>query len=366
MSHKAHDTPARGSRRGGAPGATINEVSPEVENQELRETIEVVFQITGQLDVEPVVKNVVWSFLSKFPIPHVTFVLTKDVDADAFELIHYRGTERADVDFQMPSLATLIASLGSQEFSQTHFSTLREHYRDEVTIASLGRLDTDVICTLRTDRGVSGVVLLPHKTNGEEYTTTEIHFVTRILRFAAVALENANLYWQATTDRMTRLYSHHFFLKNLDDEINRARRLGEVFSLIMFDIDNFKRFNDTYGHLQGDIIIKEIASLLLSCTRSIDVCARYGGEEFAVIVRGIGLEGATSVAERVRRRVQAHPFPGRESPLHVTISLGVTEFDPQVTCKAEEMMAVADKALYASKGAGRNRVTALRVSPPQT
>jgi diguanylate cyclase (GGDEF)-like protein len=345
-----------------AAATSIDAMSPEDEVQELRETIEIVFQITGQLDVENIVKNVVWSFLSKFQIEHVTFILTKDIDADAFDLIHYQGIQRVDVDFQMPSLASLIAFLAKEEFSQTYFSNLREHYHEERTIQSLAQLETDVIATLRTDRGVNGVMLLPRKSSGEAYATREIHFVTRILRFAAVALENANLYWQATTDRMTRLYSHHFFQKSLEEELNRAGRLGEVFALLMFDIDHFKRFNDTYGHLQGDIIIKEISRILIASTRSIDVCARYGGEEFAVILRGVGLSGAVGVADRFRKKIEDHAFASRGDPLHVTVSVGVTEFAPEHMRSASEMVAVADKALYASKEGGRNRVTALRTA----
>jgi diguanylate cyclase (GGDEF)-like protein len=347
-----------------SPAATpsIDELSPGAENQELRETIEIVFQIAGQLDVETIVKSVVWSFISKLPIEHATFILAKDIDADSYELIHYRGSQRVDVDFQMPSFRSLITFLEEEEFSQTYLASLRQSYHEERTIRSLEALQTDVIATLRTDRGLNGVVLLPHKSSGASYSTTEIHFVTRILRFAAVALENANLYWQSTTDRMTGLYSHHYFQKSLEDEINRARRLNEVFSLAMFDIDHFKQFNDAYGHLQGDLIIKEIARVLLASTRSIDVCARYGGEEFAVILRGVGLQGATGVAERLRKRMAEHEFQGREKPLRVTVSLGVTEFSPEFMHSPSQMLAVADKALYRSKGAGRNCVTALRAA----
>ena len=120
----------------------------------------------------------------------------------------------------------------------------------------------------------------------------DIQYITRIVRFASIAIENASLFRQATTDRMTGLFSHHFFEKNLDEELERARRYKATFSLVMFDIDHFKKFNDTYGHLQGDRIIREIARLLVKSIRQVDFPARYGGEEFAVILPGGGREGS--------------------------------------------------------------------------
>jgi diguanylate cyclase (GGDEF)-like protein len=322
--------------------------------------MEIVFQITAQLDVENIVKHMAWSFISKFGVDTVTFLLAKDIDEEAYEVLHYAGTRAAEADVQMDSIATLLVYFDQEEYNQASFAHFREHYPDERTVRSLEALSTDIIVPLRTDRGVSGVVLLPASGSGEAYSTSQIQYITRILRFASVALENANLYWQATTDRMTKLYSHHFFQKTLEDEIMRGQRLGSMFSLIMFDIDHFKNFNDTYGHLQGDTIIKEIARLLMGSTRNIDVCARYGGEEFAVILPGVGLEGAELVASRLRASVEEHEFSGREGVLHVTISLGVTEFHRESMKSASQMVASADAALYTSKNSGRNRVTAVR------
>jgi diguanylate cyclase (GGDEF)-like protein len=181
--------------------------------------------------------------------------------------------------------------------------------------------------------------------------------MTRIARFAAISIENANLFRQATTDRMTGLYSHYFFEKTLEEEMERARRYKSTFSLVMFDIDHFKKFNDTYGHVQGDVIIKEIARLLTQSVRQVDFPARYGGEEFAVILPSVDAKGALVVAERLRKRVEKHDFPGDHGPLYVTISVGVAEFDPEATYAASEIVREADKALYQSKERGRNRVT---------
>ena len=164
---------------------------------------------------------------------------------------------------------------------------------------------------------------------------------------------------------MTGLFSHHFFEKNLDEELERARRYKATFSLVMFDIDHFKKFNDTYGHLQGDRIIREIARLLCKSIRQVDFPARYGGEEFAVILPAVDIKGALVVAERLRKRVEAFDFTSLDGggPLHVTISLGVTEFDAESAYASSEIVREADRALYQSKEHGRNRVT---ISAPRS
>jgi len=132
----------------------------------------------------------------------------------------------------------------------------------------------------------------------------------------------------------------------------------------MFDIDHFKRFNDTYGHLQGDIIIKEISRILIASTRSIDVCARYGGEEFAVILIEIERPAAGEVAERLRRMVEAAraSFDGAE--LGVTASFGVACFPDDAEDK-QKLIEAADSALYRAKAAGRNRVCLAPALPPE-
>jgi diguanylate cyclase (GGDEF)-like protein len=133
----------------------------------------------------------------------------------------------------------------------------------------------------------------------------------------------------------------------------------------MFDIDHFKKFNDTYGHLQGDRIIREIAKLLCKSIRQVDFPARYGGEEFALILPAVDVKGALVVAERLRKRVETFGFPSSDggAPLHVTISVGVTEFDPESAYAPSEIIREADRALYQSKENGRNKVT---VSAPRS
>ena len=343
----------------------LHEVPLDRQNQDLREILEVAFQITAQLEIENVIKNVVWSFVSKFQTETVTFALPGEIDEDAVQVITYRGLKREETGVSLPSIMPMLAFLDKDEYSQIPFSYFRDNFPDTAMVERLAGLAIDVIVPLRTDKGSIGILLLPRNGTGQSYGLQDIQYITQIVRFASIALENASLFRQATTDRMTGLFSHHFFEKTLDEELERARRYKSTFSLVMFDIDHFKKFNDAYGHLQGDRIIREIAKLLCKSIRQVDFPARYGGEEFAVILPAVDVKGALVVAERIRKKVDTFAFPSSDggASLHVTISVGVTEFDVESAYAPTEIIREADRALYKSKEQGRNMVT---VSAPRT
>ncbi len=337
----------------------LHEVPLDKENQDLKEVLEIAFQITAQLEVENIIQNVVWSLVSKFQLDAVTVAMSGDTDEGAALVFSYKGLRKEEPPACLPSLVPVLAFLDKDEYSQIAFSWFRDNFADREMVKRLEQLAVDVIVPLRTDKGSIGILLLPKNGTGKPYGVQEIQYITRIVRFAAIALENASLFRQATTDRMTGLYSHHFFEKTLDEELERARRYKTTFSLVMFDIDHFKKFNDTWGHLQGDRIIREIAKLMCKSIRQVDFPARYGGEEFAVILPAVDVRGALVVAERLRRKVELCDFPNADGgePLHVTISVGVTEFDPESAYAPTEIIREADRALYKSKEMGRNRVT---------
>ncbi|MBF0407287.1 MAG: CHASE2 domain-containing protein [Candidatus Riflebacteria bacterium] len=179
-----------------------------------------------------------------------------------------------------------------------------------------------------------------------------------LLGIAATALENARLYNLATVDNLTRLFVRQYFQIQLEQEFKRASRYGHDVSLLMTDIDHFKKFNDTYGHQQGDIVLREVADKVKKSLREIDIPSRYGGEEFSLILPETDIEGALTVAERIRKNVETHyvtRFSGGD-PLRVTISLGVSSFRKHSPASTEEMIKFADEGLYKAKSSGRNKV----------
>ncbi len=177
---------------------------------------------------------------------------------------------------------------------------------------------------------------------------------------------NAQLSKLAVTDGLTGLYNHRHFQERLSAEVERTGRSGEPVTLLMVDVDHFKRYNDENGHQAGDGVLREIASILTSGRRVNDVVARYGGEEFALILSGTDRRSGALVAEYLRRRVADRRFEGEATQPggRLTISLGVAAC-PDDAEEPKALIQAADMALYAAKRQGRNRaVTAGQVEAP--
>lgn len=167
-----------------------------------------------------------------------------------------------------------------------------------------------------------------------------------------------NLMSSALRDGLTRLFNKRYFLERLDSELKFAMRHDAALSLLMLDLDHFKKVNDTLGHLAGDTVLTTIANVLHKAVRNEDVVARFGGEEFAIILRAIEIDSAQRMAERLRKLVESTPIPlpSREE-LRATVSIGVATYPSSPSKTLEELVDAADKALYRAKHAGRNRVS---------
>src|SRR3954471_3809344 len=196
---------------------------------------------------------------------------------------------------------------------------------------------------------------------GEPFTEAQRELFGYLAAQAAVSIENVGLHEtvqrQAVTDELTGLYNHRRFQEAMEDESERARRFRQDMGLVMLDIDDFKSVNDTYGHQQGDLVLREVARILRESSREIDAPARYGGEELAVVLPGTDLEGAYNLAERVRSGIEslALPLPDGRGTLRVTASLGVASLVHGVG-EPRELLARADAALYEAKRSGKNKV----------
>ena len=163
--------------------------------------------------------------------------------------------------------------------------------------------------------------------------------------------KNEELELLSTSDALTGLHNRRELTRQLTVELSRSYREKTSFTVLMADVDEFKKYNDAFGHPAGDEVLKRVANILLSCTRAVDCTARYGGEEFAVLLTGTSGDEALEVAERIRSRVAEAEFPERK----ITLSIGMAEF-PQDGFTADVVISNADEALYEAKRGGRNRV----------
>lgn len=164
------------------------------------------------------------------------------------------------------------------------------------------------------------------------------------------------IYRLSTVDGLTQIFNKRYFTDTLERELSRARRYDRPLALMMFDIDHFKRCNDTFGHRAGDHVLRQVAELVRDRSRKVDVVARYGGEEFALLLIGVDLERAKAVCEALRTSIEGHDWSGIAPGLGVTLSIGLcadTTLDTH-----ERMLAAADAALFRAKESGRNRVCA--------
>src|SRR6476646_7076401 len=172
-------------------------------------------------------------------------------------------------------------------------------------------------------------------------------------------IENAyheEIYRLTTIDGLTQIYNRRYFLEQLEREVSRAKRYRRELSLILFDIDHFKETNDTFGHLAGDYVLKQLATVIKGKIRREDILARYGGEEFAIVLPEIDGANAMQFAEKIRKLVEKAPFKFEDTKISVAVAIGVATCDDAADAAA--LIKKADDELYEAKAAGRNCVKA--------
>ncbi|MFZ5564959.1 MAG: diguanylate cyclase [Thermodesulfobacteriota bacterium] len=223
---------------------------------------------------------------------------------------------------------------------------------------------------LKNQEGVIIGVLNAHKPTPNGFLTSDLRLFTAVAENVAIAVSNAMTLQQTRElirkDELTGLYNRRYFFERFEREVYRSRRYGRTISLLMIDIDHFKEYNDSYGHLRGDRVLKTMARLFEASLRKIDVVARYGGEEFLVLLPETSRENAILVGEKLRRAVEAVDFNEDDPRLgacSMTITVGVAAIPDDAN---EPLIALdlADKALYMGKAQGRNQVCAK--VPPET
>lgn len=276
-----------------------------------------------------------------------TFVLYKDVYG--FDIEQDKKYEIPE-DHQLIRYLTETDSCVSPEQLESLFAECGD--TDEI-VQTLLSMNASLFVPMKVKKHLIGFLILGKQIgDASGYGTYEQDMILSIGNLAAIAINNAQLLEMTTTDMMTRLKLKHYFFAVLAEKLETISPTGDL-SVLMFDIDDFKKVNDTYGHECGDIVLQQVANIIKTSVRSTDLAARYGGEEFVVVLPEANIDGACIIAERVRSRVENMEIIYNDQSIKVTISIGVAQYLHNNE-DANELVNRSDIALYISKRSGKN------------
>ncbi|MCX5697820.1 MAG: sensor domain-containing diguanylate cyclase [Candidatus Omnitrophica bacterium] len=240
--------------------------------------------------------------------------------------------------------------------------TLTNHPNDPVL--RLLKAEEVAIVPLKAKDKVNGIIVADNFITKKEITKDDLHMLIMLANQAGLAIENSQLYEKTVVrthqDSLTNLWNHGYFQFLLQEELEKAKASKTPLSLVALDIDDFKVYNDTFGHQAGDKILKDMAALLRSYSRQMDSVCRYGGEEFMVILPQTNKEEAYLIAERLRQAIEKHPFTHEEIMPHqkLTVSVGLSAF-PEDGAIPSQLLHYSDKTLYQAKRNGKNNTCKL-------
>jgi diguanylate cyclase (GGDEF)-like protein len=306
---------------------------------------------TRVLDLDELLTVVCRLLLDWFRIDHVAVLLA---EGDTLRIRAHEG--RLTPSLAMGYILTPGAGLGGRSLS-TGKSVIENDVKNvKGYIAGFAETESEMCVPLIIFGEKLGVLAL-ESARQNAFDPEDIQPLESVADICAAAIQNAHNFDRmkqlAYVDGLTGIHNRRYFEMRIVEELERASRFQGRMSLIMLDIDHFKRMNDEFGHLLGDEMLRTVSSILKQQLRKMDMVCRYGGDEFAIVVPETSGESAMKVAEKLRRQVETHFFPG--VPRSVTISCGVADY-PTHGITRDEVVAAADAALYIAKQAGRNRV----------
>ncbi|GEM_PF-1103640 len=327
------------------------------EAETLRQTAAV---LSSTLELDEVLGLILQQLRQVIPYNTTSVQLLRD---EGLEIVACQGFEKPDqvvglvfpLDPRFPNHRVVVtkAPLAIEDIIQEY-----PHFQEEANTYESGHIQSWLGVPLIVKDEVIGMIAVD-RVEVHPYTAEEVQLAMAFVNQAAIALNNAQLHQEterlAITDGLTGLYNRRHFYELLERGVESANRYDEHLSLIMLDIDGFKTYNDTCGHLVGDSLLKELAQLLAQDIRKMDIVARYGGDEFVIFLPHTSKKQAVTLAERIRMDVERHRFPGEEKLSgEITISLGVAAYSEDMV-EPEALMKAADLALLEAKKE-RNKV----------
>ena len=362
MSRKKKDKEEQTVQEFSEPPKTREEYEKQI--YDLQQLLEISRSLCTTLELPTLIESILYITMAQMRVLGAgVFILNS---SDSQELLlgsNYNGFEvDASINYTIPVDSKIVAYFTAQNTVFT-LDELKQQLGSNREIKILESLHPTLIVPLILKNHVNGLLFLGERIsttdNDEGYTAYEKNEIYTMASLAAIAVNNASLVEQSSTDMMTHLKLKYYFFNVLTDKLDAATSDGQNLAVMMFDIDFFKKFNDTYGHACGDYVLQEVAKIIKKSIRSADMASRYGGEEFTVLLSKTNKKNAMAVAERIRKNIATHDFFYQGQHMNVTISGGVALFDLDTNPvgSAKVLVDRADQALYVSKRSGRNCIT---------
>ncbi len=348
------------------PAAKEKQVIAEFEKHiyDLQQMLEISKSFCSTIEFSPLIESILYVAMAQMRVTGAGLFISEEFGSEYFKLSeNYSGIAiDPTIEYKISIDSPLIEFLSSSS-NVFDLHELSEKFPESQEIKVIESLNPSLIVPLMLKNHLNGILVMGERIFVEnlsaDYTTYERNEIQTIASLASVAVHNASLIDQSTTDMMTKLRLKFYFYNILEDKLDSAFSHEQTLSVIMFDIDFFKKFNDTYGHACGDYVLKKVAEIISDSIREGDLASRYGGEEFTVLLCNAGKDEAMLVAERIRKRIEQTTVFYEGHNMQITISGGISVFNVETNPvrSAKVLVDQADKALYISKRSGRNRVT---------
>lgn len=337
-------------------------------NKELRKSLfnlhnlfEVSLELNSIMELPRLVNSTLLTLVGQLSIKNALFLLVSKHSRDVLELINSKGYYQKDLEGFYIDKSDPLISYFKLHSLPAPVKDLKKRLSKSAALNKLIKLHVEVIAPVIIQDFIEGLICLGPRIRNQEYQRAEFEQISILSNIISISVSNASLYEEieqlSYTDGMTNLHNYRYFELRLKEEVVRHKRTNIPLSLLILDVDHFKNFNDTMGHPEGDRVLRTLANILKETVRENDILARYGGEEFAIVLPGVGYEGALILAERIRLKVTETYFEHEEIQPKgkVTVSIGGASI-PENAEDIEELIHKADTALYSAKRSGRNQV----------
>ncbi len=336
--------------------------------------VDILHEVMGSLSMGELFHMLARRLARALNLSHSSVIFAQSGDRVGTVASAHEDPQLENLQVELDRYPEIEAALSSEKpilipdiWQSGRYKVLREAWQRDGSVITVRSI---IALPFRLDRDRTGVFLLRRTGDKPPLNESDAEFAETVIKSAMKAMQrahlvevtkadNARLEVLSRTDPLTQLLNRRALHLQLATEVERVRRYNAPLSVLMLDVDGFKGVNDTWGHLAGDQVLIELALLLSRAARSVDTVARYGGDEFVIAVPETGEAGAIAFAERLRDKIESHPFDiGKEAPLHLTVSIGVAGFTEPTVESAEDLLECADRALYRAKAGGRNLVSA--------